>query len=211
MYTRHMGIHPTKKIVLLGDSGVGKTSLCLNYIKNDLGNYTEPTIGAAFYSVLVETGCDSYKLDIWDTAGQEKFRSLTTMYYRNASVVIVVYDIVSVGSFDNAKKWIREVRQMIYPEPVIILVGNKYDLITDKANNHMEKVDRSDYINLDENKNQLWHMYASSMTGYNVAEIFKLAGAKGRYTSTNNMVESGKYKYISFNKHIPNFINDNCC
>jgi Ras-related protein Rab-5C len=203
-----MGRHPTKKIVLLGDTGVGKTSICLNYINNELGNYTEPTIGAAFYSVLVETGQDLYKLDIWDTAGQEKYRALTTMYYRYASVVIVVYDIGSMGSFENAKKWIHEVRQMVKPEPAIILVGNKCDLITD---NHMIKVEISDYINLDENKNKLWHMYASSMTGYNVAEIFKLAGAKGRYTSATNGGAFNKRKYISINNHIPNFINNHCC
>ena len=207
-----MGIqYPTKKIVLLGDAGVGKTSLCLNYINNDLGNYTEPTIGAAFYSVLVKTGSDSYKLDIWDTAGQEKFRSLTSMYYRSASVVIVVYDISNAKSFDNAKKWIHEVRHMTKPEPVIILVGNKHDLIMDITSTHVEKVDISDYINLDENKNKLWHMYASSMTGYNVAEIFKLAGTKGRYTLTNNMIESDEYKYINIYNYTPSIINDNCC
>ena len=114
-----------------------------------------------------------------------------------------MYDISNAKSFDNAKKWIHEVRHMAKHEPVIILVGNKHDLIMDKTSTHVEKVDISNYINLDENKNTLWHMYASSMTGYNVAEIFKLAGTKGRYTLTNNIIES--------NQHTLNIINDNCC
>jgi hypothetical protein len=79
------------------------------------------------------------------------------------------------------------------------------------TDNNMKKVDVSDYINLDENKNNLWHMYASSMTGYNVAEIFKLAGAKGRYTSATNGGIFNKRKNIRINNHIPNFINNHCC
>ena len=86
------------KFVLVGDSAVGKSSIANRYISNDFYEFQEPTIGAAFMSKKLNIDDKEIKLEIWDTAGQERYRSLAPMYYRNASVAIVVYDITKASS-----------------------------------------------------------------------------------------------------------------
>lgn len=83
------------KVVLLGDSGVGKSSLVLRFVVNDFKPYSEATIGASFFSKLVVTNNTPLKFQIWDTAGQEKYHSLAPMYYRGAAAAILVYDITN--------------------------------------------------------------------------------------------------------------------
>lgn len=115
------------KIVLLGASGVGKSSITLRYIRNVFFEYSESTIGAAFLSTTVSHNDKLFSLDIWDTAGQERYSSLAPMYYRGSSAAIIVYDITSADSFKQAKRWIREVKSNI-DDCYIILVGNKLDI-----------------------------------------------------------------------------------
>ena len=117
------------KVVLLGASGVGKSSIALRYVRNTFFEYNESTIGAAFLSMPVSYEGREISLDIWDTAGQERYSSLAPMYYRGASTAIIVYDITSVETLNQAKRWIREVRSSIDNCP-IVLVGNKLDLET---------------------------------------------------------------------------------
>ena len=112
------------KIVLLGPSGVGKSSITLRYVKNSFSLHRESTIGAAFLSAPVSYKGRDIQLDIWDTAGQERYNSLAPIYYRGASAAIIVYDITSVDSFHQAKRWIRE----LHDDCIVILVGNKLDL-----------------------------------------------------------------------------------
>ena len=91
------------KLVLLGDSAVGKSSIVSRYIRKEFNEFQEPTIGASFLTSTVEFENNKVKFEVWDTAGQERYRSLAPMYYRGATTAMVVYDITSVESYNRAK------------------------------------------------------------------------------------------------------------
>ncbi|KAI6184180.1 hypothetical protein M3Y97_00568600 [Aphelenchoides bicaudatus] len=125
--------HYQYRIILIGDSTVGKSSLLRNFVDNRKAGIIEPTVGVDFYTRLVEIKPNyRVKLQIWDTAGQEKFRSITTAYYRNSAAVIVVYDTTNRQSFENVTTWLDEAEMNIGganpSESVFLLVGHKADL-----------------------------------------------------------------------------------
>merc|ERR1712177_191054 len=116
------------KLVLLGESAVGKSSLVLRFVKGQFHEFQESTIGAAFLTQTVALDDSTVKFEIWDTAGQERYRSLAPMYYRGAAAAIVVYDITNPDSFTGAKSWVKELQRRGDPNVVIALAGNKADL-----------------------------------------------------------------------------------
>ena len=116
------------KIVLLGDAGVGKSSLVLRFVTNSFDKYSESTIGASFMSKLIMVDGNPIKYQIWDTAGQEKYHSLAPMYYRGAAAAIIVYDITRAASFQTLKNWVRELQQLGPENIVIAICGTKSDL-----------------------------------------------------------------------------------
>lgn len=97
-----------KKVVILGDSGVGKTSILFRYIFDRFDQSNLPTLGASFKSKMITLPSenDQIKLNLWDTAGQEKFKSLTRMYYQDAEAALIVYDTTFRESFESAKNWV---------------------------------------------------------------------------------------------------------
>eukprot|EP01084_Bolivina_argentea_P297854 513213_1 len=115
------------KLVLLGDSGVGKSSIERRFVCNKFSEFIEPTVGAMFSRRTLDYGDYRFTFEIWDTAGQDRFKSLTPLYYRNATAALIVYDITNYRSYDNALRWITEVKS--YDENIVIaLCGNKIDL-----------------------------------------------------------------------------------
>lgn len=116
------------RIVVLGDYAVGKSSIVVQYVKNEFNEKEESTIGAAFMIKTILNRGNYIKFEIWDTAGQEKFNSLIPMYYRGAQAALIVYDITSKRSFNRAKEWVRELAREKPKEFLKILVGNKIDL-----------------------------------------------------------------------------------
>ncbi len=117
------------KIVLIGDSAVGKSQLLLRYTKNQFKNKAASTIGMEFATqqVIIDENT-SVRAQIWDTAGQERYRAITNAYYRQAIGVLLVYDITKRVSFENLERWLTEVREHADSKVQIILVGNKSDL-----------------------------------------------------------------------------------
>lgn len=99
------------KLVLLGESAVGKSSLVLRFVKGQFHEFQESTIGAAFLTQTVCLDDTTVKFEIWDTAGQERYHSLAPMYYRGAQAAIVVYDITNADTFARAKTWVRELQR----------------------------------------------------------------------------------------------------
>ncbi|GBG29783.1 Ras-related protein Rab-5B [Hondaea fermentalgiana] len=116
------------KLVLLGETAVGKSSIALQFARGTFLQYQESTIGAAFLTQSVIVDGNTIKFEIWDTAGQERYHSLAPMYYRGAKAAIVVYDITSKQSFERAKAWVAELQQSGSSDMVIALAGNKADL-----------------------------------------------------------------------------------
>lgn len=120
---------PVFKILLIGDSGVGKTSLLLRFSNREFQEEQQSTIGVDLKIKKVKVGDKKVKITVWDTAGQERFRTLTSAYYRGAHGIIMVYDVSNKRSFDHLINWIKEIDQYgTNEEAVIILVGNKIDL-----------------------------------------------------------------------------------
>ncbi|XP_071196274.1 ras-related protein Rab-17-like [Salvelinus alpinus] len=116
------------KMVLLGSSGVGKSSLALRFSKDEFKG-TLPTVGCAYFTQVVCLSDVTFHFEIWDTAGQEKYHSVTPLYYRGAHAALVVYDISKRESFIRAQVWLRELEKHYIPaSTVMVLVGNKGDL-----------------------------------------------------------------------------------
>ena len=116
------------KLLLIGDSGVGKTSILLGYSDNNFNNNFIPTIGIDFKIKTIELHGKKIKLQIWDTAGQERFISITTSYYRGAMGIMLVYDVTNSKSFDNIAKWLRNIQEHSNPDVEKMILGNKCDM-----------------------------------------------------------------------------------
>ncbi|XP_028990002.1 ras-related protein Rab-37-like isoform X3 [Betta splendens] len=122
------------KTILVGDSGVGKTSLLVQFDQGKFipGSFSA-TVGIGFTNKVVTVDGVNVKLQIWDTAGQERFRSVTHAYYRDAHALFLLYDITSKSSFDNIRAWLTEIHEYAQSHVVIMLLGNKADMSSDRA------------------------------------------------------------------------------
>jgi small GTP-binding protein len=153
------------KLVLLGESAVGKSSLVLRFVKGTFLSFQESTIGAAFLTQSVRLNEQVIKFEIWDTAGQERYQSLAPMYYRGAQAAIVVYDITSAESFERAKAWVEELQRMGSTNILIALAGNKLDLAEKRQ---VAAEDAQAYAD----ENSILFMETSAKTAANVNELF---------------------------------------
>lgn len=122
------------KIVLVGDSGVGKSNLLSRFTRNTFTEDEKSTIGVEFATRIVPMkDGKKVKAQIWDTAGQERYRAITNAYYRGALGAMLVYDVTKQATFDNIPRWLRELRDHANRDIVLVLVGNKCDLVNSTA------------------------------------------------------------------------------
>ena len=121
------------KIVLVGDSGVGKTNLLLRYLKNEFNTQTKATVGVEFGNTKVQIDNALIKAQIWDTAGQERYRSITSAYYKGAHGALIVYDITRKDSFDSVEKWLSDLKNNGEEKMVIMAIGNKCDMVNERV------------------------------------------------------------------------------
>ncbi|KAF7324550.1 Small GTPase superfamily [Mycena kentingensis (nom. inval.)] len=130
------GFEYLAKVVIIGDSGVGKSNLLTRYTRDEFRHDTMATIGVEFGNKTIEVDGKALKAHLWDTAGQERYRALTSAYYRGAIAAILVYDITKPLTFANIATWLDELRSQVQPnypdttgnQMVFLLVGNKSDL-----------------------------------------------------------------------------------
>ena len=116
------------KVVLIGDSGVGKSNLLSRFTRNEFNLESKSTIGVEFATRSIQVDSKTVKAQIWDTAGQERYRAITSAYYRGAVGALLVYDISKQVTFENVERWLNELRDHADSNIVIMLVGNKSDL-----------------------------------------------------------------------------------
>ncbi|EPE27406.1 P-loop containing nucleoside triphosphate hydrolase [Glarea lozoyensis ATCC 20868] len=158
------------KLVLLGESAVGKSSIVLRFVKDQFDSYRESTIGAAFLTQTISLDDNTtVKFEIWDTAGQERYKSLAPMYYRNANCAVVVYDITQSASLDKAKQWVKELQRQANENIIIALAGNKLDLVTEQPDKRaIQTADAEAYAK----EAGLLFFETSAKTAENVRELF---------------------------------------
>jgi small GTP-binding protein len=116
------------KVVLIGDSGVGKSNLLSRFTRNQFNLESKSTIGVEFATRSIKCDNKTIKAQIWDTAGQERYRAITSAYYRGAVGALLVYDISKAVTYENVERWLNELRDHADSNIVIMLVGNKSDL-----------------------------------------------------------------------------------
>ncbi|KAF6223089.1 hypothetical protein HO173_013302 [Letharia columbiana] len=164
------------KLVLLGESAVGKSSLVLRFVKDQFDDYRESTIGAAFLTQTISLDdATTVKFEIWDTAGQERYKSLAPMYYRNANCAVVVYDITQASSLDKAKSWVKELQRQANENIIIALAGNKSDLVAEHPDKRaITTADAEAYAR----EAGLLFFETSAKTAENVRELFTAIARK---------------------------------
>lgn len=116
------------KVILIGDSGVGKTNILSRYIYNEFKSDSKSTIGVEFTSKRIKINNTSIKVQIWDTAGHERYRAITNTYYKGSNGCFIVYDITNMQSFENIDKWYTDIEKTANDAISIVIVGNKCDL-----------------------------------------------------------------------------------
>ncbi|KAF4368090.1 hypothetical protein F8388_002701 [Cannabis sativa] len=155
------------KLVLLGDSGVGKSCIVLRFVRGQFDPTSKVTVGASFLSQTIALqDSTTVKFEIWDTAGQERYAALAPLYYRGAAVAVVVYDITSPESFSKAQYWVKELQKHGSSDIVMALVGNKADL-HEKREVSIE--DATDYAE----KNGMFFIETSAKTADNINQLFE--------------------------------------
>ena len=157
------------KIIIIGDSFVGKSCLTIKAAKNVFENYYTSTVGFEFFSMLYKINSKIIRLQIWDTCGQEEYRSLIQNFYRNASLAILVYSIDKRTSFENLEVWLNEIKGRGSPDVKIFLVGNKNDL----SENREVSIEEGQKFYEDHKLNLF--IETSAKSGENVQELFKKA------------------------------------
>lgn len=161
------------KFIVIGMSGVGKTSLLTRLIDGTFNSETQSTIGVQYLSTVMDIDGNPVKLQIWDTAGQEKFRAIARSYFRHAVGVILVYDITDRKSFDELTYWLNDVHSLCDPNAAVTLIGNKLDMAAQRAVTTSEATEFA-------NNHQLVYLETSARGGDNVQEAF-YRGAKQVY------------------------------
>ncbi|CAL1526787.1 unnamed protein product [Lymnaea stagnalis] len=174
------------RVVLLGDQGVGKSSISLRFLRDEFHEHNAPTIGAAYLTQTLKVGDRTVKLDLWDTAGQERFASLAPMYYRTAQGAIVVYDICCKSTFIRAKDWVKELKAQAPPGTIILLCGNKLDLATENREVMIE-----DALQMAKDKGLIF-MEVSAKSGQGIKSTFQTIAEKvvARETSLSSPASS---------------------
>ncbi|KAJ5068583.1 ras and ef-hand domain-containing protein [Anaeramoeba ignava] len=180
------------KLLIIGNSDVGKSCILLRFCDGEFVQNPGTTIGVDFRFSSIELDGEEAKLQIWDTAGQERFRTITSTYYRNADGVMVVYDVTNQSSFDQVKNWFREISSNAPQNVATILVGNKIDLesqrsISTKQGSNLANSLHSPFIEV------------SAKSGENILEAFRLA-AKETKKKTENIKVPKEKNIVQFRK-----------
>ncbi len=197
------------KIIIIGDSGVGKSSLLKRAVQNRFDPAYQATIGFEFLLMHFKVNELKLKFQIWDTCGQEMYRSLVQGFYRNTSLGIIVYDISKKQSFNGLEIWLKDLRQNTEEDLPVFIVGNKSDL--DRA------VTTEEGKNFSRNNKTEFFLECSAKSGYNVKEIFFEAAkylyqTYKKFLSQNNKIPTvNKLKLESDNKDDKTKKKKGCC
>ena len=195
------------KLILLGESQAGKSSLVLQFVKEQNKDFQESTIGYALFAKSIILNERVVKFEIWNCAGHERYKSSTRMYYKGAKAALVVYDIARKDTFERAKSWVKELRGAASPEIVIALAGNYPDSNSNRTVAHEEAHAYAE-------ENGIVFKETSDDNGINVDELFleiaqKVLLKSDASKSTDTNTNDGKRSRAEHNDLQEE--NKNCC
>lgn len=192
------------KLLMIGDSGVGKTCLLLRYANDSFSPTFITTIGIDFKIKNIEIDNKRVKLQIWDTAGQERFRTITTSYFRGAQGIVLVYDVTDRRSFESIRNWISQIQQHADVHVNKILVGNKCDMLDEKVVSTEEGKKLAEEFNM-----EFWE--ASAKNDVNVEQSFHsiAKSVKDRIIADGGVGPTGG-KSVTLNSNKP-AVKKGCC
>ena len=153
------------KLILIGDSCVGKSNILLKYLKNQFNENSKTTVGVEFGTKNIIINNKRIKIQIWDTAGQERYRSITSAYYKGAKGALIVYDITRKNTFDNIDKWITDLKLNGDKNICIIILGNKSDLIDKREINKNDGIKKAEMY-------KIAFLETSALNGDNISKAF---------------------------------------
>ena len=153
------------KYIIIGDSGVGKSNILLKYINNTFSEEFKATVGVEFGAKNLQVNGRVYRIQIWDTAGQENFRSIARAYYKNSVCACIVYDITNRNSFNSIQSWIDDCAKQTPKSILYILIGNKNDL---KDSREVQYEEGAEFAK----KRNMIFLETSAKTGDNISNIF---------------------------------------
>ena len=153
------------KLIFIGDSGVGKSCLTTKAVKNNFEEYYQATVGFEFLTFNMKVNDKVIKLQIWDTCGQEIYKSLISNFYRNSSLAVIIYAIDNKESFNHAENWLNDLKSQANPDVRIFLVGNKADLEEDR------KVSKEEGEKYKEEQHLDLFLETSAKTGHNARNV----------------------------------------
>ena len=192
------------KIIVIGDSGVGKSCLTTKAVKNNFEEYYQATVGFEFLTFNLKLNDNVIKLQIWDTCGQEIYRSLISNFYRNSALAIMLYSIDNKDSFLHTENWLSELKNQANPEVRIFLIGNKADLEGNRV------ISKEEGENFKVKNNLDFFAETSARTGYNARNIL-VGAAKCLYKDYLALRENNEKKGIKNNidDNLGKKLNDN--
>ena len=156
-----------KKLVILGEGRVGKTSILTRYFNKKFNEGEKSTVNPSFYEKKQSYNGKNYDLKFWDTAGQEQFNAINNMYYQNAVGALLVYDVTIPETFEKVKSWVNTLQEVVGKDIVFVIAGNKFDL-SKKADLEANKAQVDSYCQ----QEKCQHFYTSAKTGFNLDETF---------------------------------------
>ena len=196
------------KVVIVGDSGVGKSNLIKRFTTNEFLANSKATVGVEFLSKSYKINDKIFKIEMWDTAGQERYKSITSAYYKGAKGALVVYDTTSAQSFENVDKWYNEIKEKTGKDIKLILIGNKIDLAEQKVVNTDDALAKA----------KTWGiplMETSAKSAVNVKEAFHDL-LKEMYLEMNKNLQNVENKNLENNNGVQLDVNEKkekkrCC
>jgi len=198
------------KLIIVGDSNVGKTNIMSKYIHNQFNQHSKSTIGVEFGTKIVNIDNKKIKAQIWDTAGQERYKSITSAYYKGAKGALIVYDITNKFSFDSVDKWVQDLNSYGDKNITLLLVGNKSDLEEKRQITKENGEEKAKSFNLG-------FIETSACSGDNIDQAFviMLKEVLKKYIDENDInndeFEASGGKNLELNKNNNNKKKKRCC
>lgn len=183
------------KVVIVGDSGVGKSKLLMRYVHNEFTTDSKATVGVELSTKTYKVNNHIIKIHLWDTAGQERYKSITSAYYKGAKGAMVVYDITKLETFNHLEKWMKEIRELSDKKINLIMCGNKSDRKEERAIDTDKAREKAEEFGIP-------YMETSALDSSNVEEAFRMLLTKIYDTTIKTTIETIEKQEFETGKNV---------